>query len=51
MFYLSMNTDSGMKSYPEELEKEMFAVVEKELQFFVSKEKIHRLSSSKTESK
>lgn len=51
LFYLSMNTDSGMKSYPEELEKEMFAVVEKELQFFVSKEKIHRLSSSKTESK
>ncbi|UOG37990.1 DNA photolyase [Leptospira noguchii] len=51
LFYLSMTTDSGMKSYPEELEKEMFAVVEKELEFFVSKEKIHRLSSSKTESK
>lgn len=46
-----MNTDSGMKSYPEDLEKEMFAVVEKELELFVSKEKIHRLFANEIGSK
>lgn len=46
-----MNTNSGMKSYPEDLEKEMFAVVEKELELFISKEKIHKLSASEMEFK
>ncbi|XDD50392.1 radical SAM protein [Leptospira sp. WS92.C1] len=50
LFYLPMETHSFVKSYPEELEKEMFAHVEKELESFVSKEKIHRLVASEMQS-
>ncbi|MDV6234174.1 DNA photolyase [Leptospira ellisii] len=48
LYYLPMETRSSVKSYPEELEKEMFSVVEKELESFVPKEKIHRLIANET---
>ncbi|MBM9577484.1 DNA photolyase [Leptospira sp. 201903070] len=51
LYYLPMETHDSIKSYPEELENEMFAEVEKELVRFVSKEKIHRLVASEMESK
>ncbi|EMY77851.1 hypothetical protein LEP1GSC060_2750 [Leptospira weilii serovar Ranarum str. ICFT] len=46
LFYLPMSTREGVKSYPEELEKKMFAVVQKELENFVPPEKIHKLPAS-----
>lgn len=51
LYYLPMETHAGVKSYPEELEKEMFDVVEKELESFFPREKIHRLVASEMETK
>ncbi|RHX82198.1 SPL family radical SAM protein [Leptospira yasudae] len=51
LFYLPMDNHAGVKSYPEELEREMFSIVEKELESFVVREKIHRLVASEMESK
>lgn len=51
LYYLPMETHVGVKSYPTELEKEMFDTVEKELEVFVPREKIHRLVASEMETK
>lgn len=51
LYYLPMETHDSIKAYPEELEREMFAEMEKELVRFVSKDKIHRLVASEMESK
>ncbi|EMF79746.1 hypothetical protein LEP1GSC188_1592 [Leptospira weilii serovar Topaz str. LT2116] len=51
LFYLPMNTHGGIKSYSEVLEKEMFTVLEKELETFVPRERIHRLVADQTEPK
>ncbi|TGK10955.1 SPL family radical SAM protein [Leptospira stimsonii] len=51
LYYLPMETRDSIKAYPEELEKEMFSELEKELVRFISKDKIHRLVASEMESK
>ncbi|PJZ62873.1 SPL family radical SAM protein [Leptospira adleri] len=51
LYYLPMETHDSIKAYPEELEKEMFSEMEKELVRFVSQDKIHRLVASEMESK